>query len=76
MEFMIVDDVGLCRSDEFADSSLMVGGVWGFNGYAYGAAGTYHCIAFYYRVCCGAGSGINLGFSEITGYAAGYCGRV
>lgn len=37
MEFMIADDVGLCRSDEFADSSLMVGGVWGFNGYAYGA---------------------------------------
>ena len=37
MEFMIADDVGLCRSDEFTDSSLMVGGVWGFNGYAYGA---------------------------------------
>ena len=37
MEFMIADDIGLCRSDEYAEASFMVDNVWGFNGYAYGA---------------------------------------
>ena len=73
MEFMIADDVGLCRSDEFTDSSLMVGGVWGFNGYAYGAACTFYCTAVYYCVCYGSGSGLCFGFSEIIGNVAGSC---
>ena len=37
MEFMIAEDVGLCRFDGTNYESYMVGGVWGFNGFAYGA---------------------------------------
>lgn len=38
MEFMIADDLGLCRYEEnVAYASLMAGDVWGFDGYAYGA---------------------------------------
>ena len=38
MEFMIADDIGLCRHEEnVAYASFMVGDVWGFDGYAFGA---------------------------------------
>ena len=38
MEFMIADDIGLCRHEEnVAYASFMVGDVWGFDGFAFGA---------------------------------------
>ena len=37
MEFMIADDIGLCRYVEnVAYASFMIGDIWGFDGYAFG----------------------------------------
>lgn len=38
MEFMIADDIGLCRYVEnVAYASFMIGDIWGFDGFAFGA---------------------------------------